>query len=93
MSYIRLTEQRRYFDGESNLYVYPVADSGKNIIQFQGDLNGTVKSEDFWELIIRALERTDLDEDSFWDAELAIQNYYEKEQGMTEDLREEIENE
>lgn len=87
MSYIRLTEERRYFPGESNLYVYPVADSGKNIVSFTGDLNGTVQAEDFWELVIRALERTDLDEDSFWNAEAAVRQYYEQENMMIENLR------
>lgn len=87
MSYIRLTEQRRYFPGESNLYVYPSVNGG---IQFNGDVVGSAQSEDFWELIIRALEATDLDEDTFWDVEAEVRRYYEKEKEMTEDLREEI---
>lgn len=86
MSYIRLTEQRRYFPGESNLYVYPTADSEKNVIAFNGDLNGRVEADDLFELVIRVLERTDLDEDSLWDAEAAVRKYRDQEMQKIENL-------
>lgn len=92
MSYIRLAEERRYFPGESSLYVYPVAGEGRNEIKFQGDLNGTISSEDFWELVLRALERTDLNEDPLWDAEAAVLAYQNREHETVEDLREPEEN-
>lgn len=88
MSYIRLTEERRYFPGESNLYVYPTADSEKNVISFNGDLNGTVEAEDLFELVIRILEKTDIEEDSLWDAEVALRQYREQEEQKIENLTE-----
>lgn len=87
MSYVRLTEKRRYFPGESNIYAYP-SDTDKNgdlLIRFEGDLNGSMKSEDFWELVVRAVEKTDVDNDIFWIVESAISDYYEYEKEMPHD--------
>lgn len=90
MSYIRLSEQRRYFPGESDLYVYPSEEEEEENLQirFEGDINGNIKSEDFWELMLRAIEKTDIDNDIFWMVESAVSDYYEYEKNMPHDEEE-----
>lgn len=41
-----------------------------------------MKSEDFWELVVRAIEKTEINNDLFWLVESAVSDYYEYEKDM-----------
>lgn len=54
MSFIRYGEERTYFHGESEAYIYPNGE-GEIIVRTPG----VMKSADFWEVVCRAVERVE----------------------------------
>lgn len=56
MSFIRNSEKRTYFDGTSSSYVYTARG---NEIRFQFGPAGSMDTDDFWEIVCRAICRVD----------------------------------
>lgn len=79
MSYIRKNETRRYFDGESNIYVYP----SDNSVVHRGP---SMDMEDFGELILRGLERTDVDEEVFDEVVEDVVEHYQTEEDFVQGM-------
>lgn len=77
MSYIRRTERRRYFDGVSESYVYPT----HNHVIVKGDIH----HYDFWEIVLRALEETDIDPGTFDEVSEAVVEHAHREMGQATD--------
>ena len=72
MSYIRFGEPRRYFDGESEIYVYPSGD---------GEVDGymaELTEEELAELSLRVIERTSISEETFEEVVEAVTDHYPK---------------
>lgn len=76
MSYIRNDEPRTYFDGVSNVYLYPMAGTGRDSGSNVGGHTAEMTETDLSEVALRIIERTDLDEDTFEEVVDAMTNYY-----------------
>lgn len=69
MSFLRQGEARTYYDGASESYIYPSTDQ----VQVQ---YGGINDKDFGELILRAVDRTELSDEAFNELIEAVTDYY-----------------
>ena len=72
MSYIRFGEPRRYFEGDSDMYVYP-SGSGEVTTHM-----GETTEKGLAELSLRVIEQTDVSDETFEEVVQAVTEHYPK---------------
>lgn len=80
MGFIRNNEPRQYFDGESNVYLYPGGrrnEEGSHIYGTPSEM----REIDLAEVALRVIERTGLDDDTFDEVVEAVTEHYPQEFG------------